>query len=218
MNKYKYILSGINNYLNLESIINLLNLNKEEKILFNNYYLLENNTKHKGLSLDEFEDLLEKLSRLKYRDDILEHLYKLSNCERLSDVYQTNTIIRIAENKPLKPVHISVFDIKEKNKNSFIKKACPHCKHINNINYLTNYVICGYNDICNTGYDWEGCGRDWCSLCNKRLCKKWTEDNLFILENRQHNDTCCLADCKKNKLNYLLDYCQCKSINKTINE
>ena len=66
--------------------------------------------------------------------------------------------------------------VSNKNKISLYRAKCPHCMHVNIINERTTYSICGYNDIM-IGYDWEGCGRDWCVTCGKKLCKKWLELN-----------------------------------------
>ena len=47
----------------------------------------------------------------------------------------------------------------------------------------------------------------------KKLCKKWNENELFIPENRFHNSECCLLYCNKLDNNYMLDFCQCYSVN-----
>ena len=53
----------------------------------------------------------------------------------------------------------------------------------NVLNPDTDYAICGYNEETNEGYDWNGCGCDWCFKCGKILCKKWQANDLFILTN-----------------------------------
>jgi hypothetical protein len=93
----------------------------------------------------------------------------------------------------------------------FIKKKCPHCKHVINMPFNTSYVICGYHNEIN-GYDWYGCGRDWCFSCEKILCKKW-EDNILHLEpNRLHTHECCSNHALLNNKVYPDDYCMCNNI------
>lgn len=93
-----------------------------------------------------------------------------------------------------------------------ISKKCPHCSHVINMPENTDYIICGYQNAVN-GYDWNGCGREWCFRCDKILCKKWELDSLHLHINRQHDDTCCLTHAKKNNKIYPDDYCQCNIIN-----
>ena len=89
-----------------------------------------------------------------------------------------------------------------------ITKKCPHCFHALNADENTTYVICGYINQTN-GYDWYGCGKDWCFTCNKKLCKNWNDDYLQLLSNRKHNDTCCKEQATKNSLVYEEEYCGC---------
>ncbi len=200
-NKYKVVFCGLNNIKDVNNMANLLELNKTEKIIVNNYF---NTMNHQdSLSYIEFIDLINSLKKLKYREDVIEHFYKLSF--KIKDKIQLNTIKRIINSKESKQ---NPNDIKEKNKYSLLKFKCPHCLHYNIINEFQYYAICGYNDI-HEGYDWEGCGRDWCVKCGKRLCKKWFENDLFLEENRYHDNECCYMHSKKNNLNYFLDYCHC---------
>lgn len=95
-------------------------------------------------------------------------------------------------------------------KKKIYKKNCPHCnrKYITNI--LCDYVICGFEDERN-GFNWDGCGRDWCFKCEKKLCKSWASDKLFFNVNRYHDSECCKLHAKNKNNNYLTDYCHCNN-------
>ena len=204
LDKYKSIFLSLENIKDINKMSDLLNLNNEDKIIINNYF----NTKNlpRKISYDEFINLLDDLNKLKFKEDIIENLHKLGN--KTNDISQINTIIRIANMKPNKYNNIVPNNVKYKNKWFGIKHKCPHCGIYNKIDYDTDYAICGYTDVKN-GYNWEGCGRDWCTKCGKKLCKKWNENELFIPENRFHNSECCLLYCNKLDNNYVLDFCQC---------
>ena len=198
LDKYKTIFLSLENIKDINKVSNLLNLNTDDKIIINNYF----NTKNlpRKISYDDFINLINDLNNLKFKEDILEILHKISN--KTNDIVQINTIIRIANMKPNKT--------NNKFKRFKIKHNCPHCNISNMIDYDTDYAICGYTDVKN-GYNWEGCGRDWCTKCGKKLCKKWNENELFIPENRIHNSKCCLLYCNKIDNNYVIDFCQCYS-------
>ncbi len=200
-NKYKAIFCGLNNIKDVNKLANILKLDTSEKVIINNYFNTLNC--QESLSYEDFLDLINSLKKLKYREDVIEHYYKLSY--KIKDKTQINTIKRIINSKECKS---NIDNIKYKNKISLLKFKCPHCKHINIINEFENYAICGYNNI-NEGYDWEGCGRDWCTKCGKILCKKWFDNELFLEENRIHDNECCYMHSRKNNLNYFLDYCHC---------
>ncbi len=202
--KYKLLFNGFTNINDINKMSELLNLTNEEKTILFNYFNTLNLPK--SIPYDEFINLINELLKLKYREDVLEYLYKISY--KTTDKIQINTIIKIANSKESKPNYLSLNDIKLKNKNKILKKKCPHCSHENIINEYDDYIICGYNNL-HDGYDWEGCGKDWCFKCGKKLCKKWNEDDLFIEKNRFHNNECCLIHSKKNELNYYNDYCHC---------
>ena len=73
------------------------------------------------------------------------------------------------------------------------------------------YVICGYINS-NKGYDWNGCGKDWCAKCNKMLCKSWDLNQLWAFDgyisvdwyNRtlKDNTDCISADWQQKQLYY----------------
>lgn len=96
--------------------------------------------------------------------------------------------------------------IKKQKSNEIVKK-CPHCSYSYTGNENTLYVICGYNDN-RQGYDWEGCTKDWCFVCGKKLCKLWDKDKLWLEPNRIHNSYCCKSQALENYELYD-NYCQC---------
>jgi hypothetical protein len=204
--KYKSIFSSLENIKDINKISDLLDLNIEDKVIINNYY----NTKNlpRKIPYDDFINLLDDLNNLKFKEDVIENLHKLGN--KTNDISQINTIIRVANSKPEKYNNIINNIVKSKNKWFGISQNCPHCGISNMIDYDTDYAICGYTDVKN-GYNWEGCGRDWCTRCGKKLCKKWNENNLFIEENRIHDSECCLLYNNNIENNYIIDFCQCYS-------
>ena len=212
LKKYKIYFNGLNNINDINRLTNLLNLSIEEKNIITNYY----NTLYlpKVISIDEFEKILISLNKLKYQEDILENIYKLSLLT--NDKSQINSLYRLALLKENKLKYFNPTDVKTKTKNFGLNKKCPHCSHENIISPFTSYAICGYNNI-QEGYDWQGCGRDWCADCGKKLCKKWNENYLFLEENRNHNSECCETHAKITGSEYI-DYCQCfnKYVNRNI--
>lgn len=202
--KYKSILLSLENIKDINKVLDLLNLNYENKITINNYFNTINFPKK--IPYDDFIKLINDLNNLKFKEDIIENLHKLSN--RTNNIAQINTIIRIANSKPEKYSNIVTSSLKHKNKWFHIMQNCPHCRVANNIDFDSEYAICGYTDIKN-GYNWEGCGRDWCTKCGKKLCKKWNENSLFIQENRFHNSKCCRIYSNNINNDYLLNFCQC---------
>jgi hypothetical protein len=204
LEKYKLLFLSLNNIKDINKLCNLLNLSNNEKIYINNYFNSLNLPKK--ISYNDFLGILDDLHNLKYKEDVMENLYKLGN--KTTDINQINSIIKIGNTKQEKYSNIITNNIKEKNKWFNIKQNCPHCNITCKIDFESDYAICGYNDT-RIGYNWEGCGRDWCTKCGKKLCKKWNENNLFIIENRFHDNECCLKYCKLLGNNYLLDFCQC---------
>jgi len=200
-NIYKSIFGG--NMNDIKKLIDMMKLEKDEENIIINYNITLNASE--SLSYDNFITLINNIKKLQYKEDVYEHMYKLSYT--IKDRTQLNTIMRIANMKESIPYH-KLADIKNKNKLSLYRAKCPHCMHINIINERTTYSICGYNDIM-VGYDWEGCGRDWCVTCGKKLCKKWSEHNLFLEENRYHDGDCCMLYSKKTNTSYYLEYCMC---------
>jgi len=182
----------------IESIYNYLSKytkNNTELQLMNS--LLNDKNYIKRISDEEFTIYIRIIKEINKEDviDIVEKIMK-----ETEDIAQINTINRILKYRRIKL-------IKEENIiEDEITKLCPHCKKECVLNKNTEYVICGYEY---KGYDLIGCGKDWCFQCNKKLCKSWNHDNLFIIKNRYHNNKCCKAHSIKTKMNYMEEYCQC---------
>ena len=58
----------------------------------------------------------------------------------------------------------------------------------------------------------NGCGKDWCFRCGKKLCKSWFVDDLFNPENCFHTIKCCMLDAELKEENYYKTYCRCSTI------
>ncbi len=157
------------------------------------------------------------------RDNALNMISKIS--ERTNDEVYKKALERIALRKHHRPQtsfnrpYISFGRLYQKthtggniNTTNNINKKCPHCSHVLNMPENTNYVICGYHNP-NSGYDWNGCGKDWCFHCNKMLCKSWIPDLLNLKMNRVHDDECCSKHANENGFKYPDNYCQCNHIN-----
>jgi hypothetical protein len=147
------------------------------------------------------------LNSLKYREDVYESINNL--LQNTSDVAQIKTFSRIANSKPPRPQFITLKELRQRNTEHIIVKNCPHCGHKCSSSKEKKYVICGYND---NGYDWEGCGNDWCFRCGKMYCKKWERDELYLPTNRFHNSKCCKKHARLNNKIYPDNYCMCKNI------
>jgi hypothetical protein len=150
--------------------------------------------------------LLEKVFYCQYREEGNEIID--NNKQYLSNI-QRKSLTRILENKPYKPTEYenSLQNISI-NK---ISKCCPHCGVYNLGDIDKSYAICGFNDD-NKGYDWIGCGNDWCFKCGKKLCKNWMKDFLFDPEKRYHNGFCCKEKANNKNENYEENYCLCEDL------
>lgn len=148
--------------------------------------------------------ILSDVNKCSSRDDALTLISKIS--EKTSDDVFKKIIERLAHRKHYKKIET------KKEINTNISKKCPHCQHIVNMPEATQYVICGYHNPI-IGYDWNGCGRDWCFQCGKMLCKKWETDSLHLQMNRQHDEECCLKHAYTNGYKYPDNYCQCTNMN-----
>lgn len=197
MDKYKYIFNGIYTlqdakyfHKKLENNISNQSYNIIGKLLLSKKY---NQTMY---DYESFTKLLKQISQCKYREDAEEIYY--GTCNKY-DKCQLNTLMRLILNKPTKPIFIG---------KTYIKKQCPHCSIFICGTLSSKYMICGYSG---NSYNWDGCGNDWCFKCEKKLCKNWFRNNLFVYENRIHNEHCCKFYAKLNNLNYD-DFCNCENI------
>lgn len=148
------------------------------------------------------------VDRCTSRDDALALVSKIS--EKTTDDVFKRTLENLAHRKNYKRIENDVNNTNKKLE-VFVNKKCPHCRHSINMPENTTYVICGYHNP-STGYDWLGCGRDWCFKCEKILCKRWETDSLNLQINRYHDEECCSKHAKANGYQYPNDYCQCHSL------
>lgn len=197
LEEYKDKIIHAIDYEDAKSIVDIatsMTNNIIEKKLINS--LIFQSRYNKKMELDKFILYMNVISNIKYHNDaslIIGDIETLVN-----DSVQINTLKRIIKNKPAKQLG----DI-ESNK---YFKDCPHCGRRRIGIDDVNYVICGYT---NRGYDWKGCGKDWCFKCGKKLCKNWKTDILFNKFNRQHDNKCCKNHASKNNIDYINNYCQC---------
>jgi hypothetical protein len=196
-NELKYILSGCYTYTDAIFISELyLKNNPNLKIIIQQ---IIDGKKYMGqYDYKVFMKIFERYNNITSYSDILQNINELYKSD---DLYY-KTIIRLLKYKKDK-IELS----KDENNDNILKK-CPHCGIPNSGSCKTIYMICGYGDL-KDGFDWKGCGKDWCFVCGKMLCKKWLDDKLFCEPNKIHDSICCLQHANNNNQNYLTDYCQC---------
>lgn len=218
---FNNILSGcrtmIDSFYFAEKIINLNIIYKDLLI-----GMIHNTKYDKILDMRTIAHTLNQLNFVEYREDIDEFIDK--NIKNNIDSIQLNTFLKIGLNKKIKSYNIdknknikfqlSLFNkpnkVEEIINHNLITKHCPHCNIICKIPNDSEYVICGY--LNNKGYDWDGCGKDWCPKCDKILCKSWDKNKLFVSLNRIHNSICCKEFSENNILDYN-NFCKCSSQN-----
>lgn len=207
--EFKYILSGCRTILDAYYFAELYI--KKNPDMKNYIYSLVNGKRYE--SIMDFRTMrltVEVIDNCQYNEDASNIIDIYS--KKTTDGTQKRTLNRISKNKPCKPEQQKK-DIACKNiKEQLIVKKCPHCNHQCIGTCLTEYVICGYTDSHN-GYDWKGCGKDWCFKCGKLLCKSWETDKLFLNMNRYHDGTCCNNHASDYNKIYPNDYCDCININ-----
>jgi hypothetical protein len=198
-NKYKLIIDGCQNPTDITEILIKNGVCDRDINLLLSY--ASSRKYNICFSKSNFIEIINSLNKLKYKEEVLEEINKY--ILKTTDIAQLNTMQRIASIKPFKPIS-NVKVLKE----DTIKKACPHCHQLNVKEKTASYVICGY-DV--DGYNWEGCGKDWCFECGKKLCKSWDSHNLFLEDNRKHNKKCCKDYAEHHNLNYEEEFCFCKN-------
>lgn len=142
--------------------------------------------------LTVYLNILNMLNRYGDAETLINDIQK-----NITDIAQINTFKRLLKTK----TH-------NYNGNNINFKNCPHCNHKNYLECDSSYIICGYGS---RGYDWKGCGMDWCFNCGKKLCKSWNHDMLFNKLNRYHDNKCCKSSAHTNNKNYENEYCMCKN-------
>ena len=178
---YEMFEKSVTNPFELKLIESLINKDKfVDKIAFDNFCLYV-----KKLDVNFNMELISEIKTL------------------TKDTAQLNTINRIIKNNHDKINNNQQYNIYRKK----IKRNCPHCNKVCVEYNDVPYIICGYSS--NRGFDWKGCGNDWCFLCGKKLCKSWDADRLYNKTNRFHDSRCCKIHAFRTNSNYLTDYCQC---------
>ncbi len=166
------------------------------------------------LDFKTIKSVLENLDNIHYRDDAEEFIERY--CKQTTDIAQIRALTRVTKNKILRPSNkpkISTTFISEiREDNYMVTKKCPHCKNDCRADANTGYVICGYTNT-HKGYDWCGCGKDWCFKCEKMLCKSWEPNQLYVAVNRNHDGNCCKRHASETQHNYPEDYCLCSNEN-----
>jgi hypothetical protein len=168
--------------------------------------LLESSNFSKIIDYDTFISLLNKLIKIQYRVDANKFVEKI--IKNTDDIVQINTIYHVLHMANTTNEIVSLQDIRTELSDDmdFNNKSCPHCNINTNIDILSNYMICGYTE---EGFDWNGCGKDWCIKCGKMLCKSWQIDQLYDKNNRVHDKLCCKNHSQVNNNIYPDMYCQC---------
>lgn len=205
----KFVLSGSKTIEDCYLILDTCILNENEKLMI--LQLINLKKQDKCFDYITMKSILKEIEEIQFRDDA--QIYANNFIEKTDDIVQIKTITRLINNKSPKPQEIYRLDWKDQyNIGDYveqkIEKKCPHCNHINRARKSTGYIICGYGD---NGYDWEGCGKDWCFKCNKILCKTWDIDMLFIEKNRIHDNECCKRHAVIHNMKWPENYCHCRS-------
>jgi hypothetical protein len=209
-NKYKYLFMGIHTCDDLvlftNKIVKYSPISEEKNIRFLINSLSINKYNSESLGYTELITSLKDINKIEYKEDALEYYDKIS--KRIKNNIQLTTLMRIVKSKQLRPTFISLKEVKTKEQTEFICKKCPHCGHELLASRDTEYVVCGYG-YTKIGYDWDGCKKDWCFQCNKKLCKTWNINELFFPLNRHHDGKCCKKHARMNGVIYIDTYCQC---------
>lgn len=203
-NDYKNIVHGMRTRSDCYSIFEKLDLTYEQKNIL--ISIINGKKAEKVYDFSTMNDIITQLNNIKYGEQIYIAINQLM--EKTTNIAQIQTFNRIANSKPLKAEYLIGRDIKD---NFNVKvKNCPHCNNKCKFPIFTEYVICGFGE---KGYDWEGCGKDWCFKCGKILCKSWENNQLFIEENQIHDNSCCKHHANTHNKIYPNDYCQCQNVN-----
>lgn len=180
-----------------------------------------NGKKYKdNIDINTKQVLMNNINNCTTRDEALDMISNVLN--RSTDDVYIKTMERLAHKKYYRNSEYQVntsrnsFGNTSKNTtnniNKNINKKCPHCNFGVTMPENTYYIICGYHNTI-TGFNWDGCGRDWCFHCGKMLCKHWITNSLNIYMNRTHDNICCSNHAVENGYNYPEDYCQCNNMN-----
>jgi hypothetical protein len=216
MIQYKYFyefyhkMFGLNNYADVTYLYNNTHIpNEFEQKLVDS--LISQERYKKKIPTDKFMVCLDTVSNIKFKEDaalLFEEITELTE-----DKSQLNAIKRIIAKKP----HSYNKNVQHLHKPVMVVKECPYCGRNKTDLSTADYVICGYT---NRGFDWEGCGHDWCFQCGRKLCKCFNQNQLFLKMNQYHDDRCCKLHSQKTEGGYPEDYCQCGAnthVNRSLN-
>jgi hypothetical protein len=164
--------------------------------------MMQSNIYQDNIDIFTKSEIIRNTDNYVRRDDIIDSIEKISG--KTNDEVFKRTMYNIANRKN------NYFCEKKKIQKSRINKKCPHCNYIMSFPEDTTYVICGHSDD-KLGYDWNGCGKDWCFYCGKILCKNWDKHALYLAINRIHTDECCSEHAKETNRKYPDEYCSCRN-------
>jgi hypothetical protein len=199
LSEYKKKIINSEDYNDAKSQLDIilpLTDNKIEKALMISYLNIAHYTIK--MNMQKFIIYLGAIDIIYYRENAQAILNDIEI--NINDIAQLNTLKRIIKNKPFKQDNSAISE----------NKSCPHCDKKTTMPHNNNYVICGYTQ---KGFDWKGCGKDWCFSCEKKLCKSWHGNVLYNKLNRYHNSKCCKSFASHSNDDYLTNYCMCTNEN-----
>lgn len=157
-----------------------------------------------ALDNSSMKKYINEISACEYKEDAFEIINQI--LQQTSDMAQIRTFNRLADPKPNR-TYVATEEVGKKN--NLTSKKCPHCGYKCIATRNTAYIVCGYG---NSGFDWEGCGKDWCFKCGKMLCKSWEQDQLYLPTNRFHDTKCCKKHATLHSYKYPENYCRCCTV------
>lgn len=206
MNKYNILCEFQQKIKNTNDIDDILKLYDKYKSQLDNDNdiqilngMLDDIHDERHINISEFMDIISVMMESDENDFIC--LYN-ETIQRITDIAQINTLNRIKKIKCITDTNKYYNYSKKKS------KFCPHCGLKNYATTDTIYTVCGYSK---KGFDWIGCGKDWCFSCGKKLCKSWDIDQLFNMQNRYHDNKCCKHFAHKVGESYN-NYCKCSNM------
>jgi hypothetical protein len=210
MNNYKIFIEYKDKIFDIKEINDAISLIEQAKTKTSNptelkllVSLLNKNRYQITMDLEKFKLYIDIIDIIYYQNDAQRIFDDIKDI--ITDSAQINTLLRIIKKKPFRKIQTLELDLMQ-NQN-YQMKTCPHCRLKNTAIEGTSYIICGYTS---RGFDWKGCGRDWCFKCGYKLCKNWNIDMLFNRLNRYHDSKCCkIYSLKLNDDIYPDNYCFC---------
>src|ERR1700744_898792 len=138
-NKYSKIFGGTKTLRDGYLLIDKIRIRNQERILA--LSIISNKRYYNQLDIETMIDVINDLNLCKYREEVYN---KISQIMKLtSETAQIKTMTRIANSKPLKPIYISIKDVRDKQSDEITKK-CPHCSLECTSDKNNNYIICGF--------------------------------------------------------------------------